>query len=247
MAHFKRRSLNLLEAFEAFERRSSVVVAEFTKARDKQDHLRYIVLHQCVVAQNTFQTIAAILKTNQANPEIAFGLCRTLLDIACSSIYLIQHPSELDYFRSFGELKRLKLSKTLGSLSAEDSVRLGEIEERFKQKKRRNTTWHGQGAETFILGAGFSQHFIAIHNEASSVLHGDALGSIEYALEEHGDLFRAPALGRRFPAAFRISTNIHEHLLVFVDRSFDLGIDSLSEVSALAAMIRALVPTPLLD
>jgi hypothetical protein len=114
VADSKQRSLNLFEAFEAFERASSVVVAEFTKTRDKQDQLRYVVLHQCVVAQNTFQTVAAILKTNQANPEIAFGLCRTLLDITCASIYLIQHPSELYYFRLFGELKRLQCACPLG-------------------------------------------------------------------------------------------------------------------------------------
>lgn len=238
-----------LKLLQAFRKASSMAVLEFTRARNKKERLQYVVLHQCVVAQNTFQSIATMLDSAAANPEIGFGLCRTLLELACGAIHLVKHPSELDDFLLFGELKRLSLEEAFGiKPSVNDSTRLRNLQDRFRQKgKGRITTWHCQASKDFILNAGFGRGFRALYDEASSILHGDALGTVEYALEESGDLFRAPALLRRWPAAIRISTQIQEHLLAFVDEKFDLRVKSLADVKAAGASIRLALPSGLLD
>src|SRR5690348_10193657 len=57
-----------------------------------------LVINSCVVAGNIVLEIA-----NIDYSPVAYGVCRSLLDVAAGTVYLAQHPELTDDFQDYGK------------------------------------------------------------------------------------------------------------------------------------------------
>jgi hypothetical protein len=170
---------------------------------NKPDLHARLVMSNCLIALTYLEYIHAI--GIDGYTPIAVSLCRTYLEIVCSTIYLADHKEELDDFLKFGRLLLYDIGEGLGSdgrLLNQFAADHEALRAYFKKKrersrsKQRQLSWHGMslnelrdsiGLEKFAENEADVKSRRSQHGRTSKLVHGDSLiALLAYNLELYG-------------------------------------------------------------
>jgi hypothetical protein len=155
-----------------------------------------LALNSCVVTCNVVQEIAAITYS-----PIAYGLCRSALELAAGTVYLAQHPELTEDFLNYGAWLHCEIGKSSNPPTFPPLPNQTELEGHFKAKSGRGfPTWHGMTQQELIQNM-FDGGRV-VKNSTSAFLHGDALMSVA-AVAFSPDSGWQPALFRPMPLDVR--------------------------------------------
>ena len=201
-------------------------------ARQKNSLHAELVLNSCVVTCNVVKEIARI----EYSP-VAYGLCRSVVELVAATIYLAEYPESSDDFQNYGKW----LHSELGRASNNGKPLLtnhDELGKYFQEKTKRGfPTWHGLTLEALVNS--IDSRMLKVHT--SSFLHGDSLMTIlAMAQSPDGDfspkLFTPLRVDARVPVV--TSIQLYAGLLIEADRLLQLG--CVAEVRELKANLKAL-------
>ena len=160
----------------------SLVLKVRLKANDHR-----IIVGSCVTT--SFYYLEAVLRTGTGGfSPIAVSLNRTFYETVCATMYLADHPDELQDFIDFGRLMHFEIIEGFGVPGKAVNELIPDhkdLSEHFKNKRRgsKQISWHGLDIGALGRAVGIEKYtdqklVRGMYKASSKLVHGDCLTAL---------------------------------------------------------------------